>query len=116
MNDKQRYGVILAAALVLPSVPLHAQTLEQRIQALERRVEKLERPGTPQSPQAGTTVPRSKEVWRTLKRGMGMDDVRLALGEPSRMATYPTFIAWHFAGGGNIQFDNAGRITEIHEP
>jgi hypothetical protein len=81
--------------------------LEKEVQELKLRLSKLE------SPQA-TTNQQQKSVasgggwkslanWRSLKNSMSYEEVRSALGEPSRVdGGYMTY--WHYPNRGRVLF------------
>lgn len=103
-----------------PTNPAVAQTADQaeilrRLQQLEQRVERLERRGA-SSP--SRTVPQDRSVWRSIRLGMSMDQVRDLLGEPHRVSSNQYFTTWYwnYHGGGAVQFDRSGRVERIEEP
>ena len=121
-------GVLTASALCLsPGSPLLAQDeelaqLRQKVSQLESRVKELEalletcREGLKNHP-SGEMAWQNKKNWRSLKAGMSEDQVKSILGEPVKVIK-GVKILWYYPNiyGGNVSFDEKGRLTGWNEP
>lgn len=138
--------VTLAAVLVVPAIQAvqdsdRTESLTRRVQlldtmlaSLQKRVEVLERTAAapalapPPEPAAVTTgqapalperpVPTGRG-WRALRKGMSMSDVRVVLGEPTRVnASF--FTTWYYPGSrgrqATVAFDNDNLVSGWSEP
>jgi len=88
------------------------QTLAEEISAL---VSPAQLPQTAPTTQSGSPDWRDKSQWRKLQRGMSKDDVRKLLGEPGKISSAKFYEFWYYAGG-NVTFDNKGRLDYWDEP
>ena len=121
-------GVLTAFALCLSLGPsLFAQDdetsqLRQRITQLEDKVQQLEasleqcKQGL-KSLYAAEMAWQNKKNWRTLAPGMNEDQVSKILGEPVKVIKGVKTL-WYYPNiyGGNVAFDEKGRLTGWNEP
>jgi len=121
-------GVITAFALCLSlGPPLLAQDdeisqLRQRIAQLEGKVKQLEalleqcKQGQ-RSHYAEDMAWQNKKNWRSLAPGMNEEQVMKILGEPVKVIKGVKTL-WYYPNiyGGNVSFDEKGRLTGWNEP
>ncbi len=120
-------AVIVGIAIAAPAPLLHAQSdevsqLRQRVADLEQKVRELEallkefqegRKGAFENDYGW----QNKKNWRSLEVGMSEAQVKKILGEPVKVIKgvktlwyYPNFY------GGNVSFDEGGKLTGWNEP
>jgi len=63
-------------------------------------------------------IPDGKAAWRRLQVGMSQDEVRSILGEPGKINVSPPVTLWLYpdALGGNVVFDEKGKVQGWNEP
>ena len=83
-------------------------TLEKEVQELKLRLANLESPqSTPSNrPKVVATKDGWKSLanWRSLKKGMGPDDVRGVLDEPAIVRASGPFTIWNYSNRGTVTF------------
>lgn len=57
-----------------------------------------------------------KQNWRRLQKGMTKDAVTRILGEPERINRGIAYEFWYYPRGGDITFDDNGRLMSWSEP
>src|SRR5262245_53170115 len=117
----------LVAAFAATSIPAVAagqnvstDSLLRRIDSLQRRTADLERRvGELEARVRVVTsraVPASLGSWRSLRRGMKMNEVRELLGEPESVNTYASFTVWHYPDGASVNFSSDNKVDGWSEP
>jgi hypothetical protein len=98
------------------SLDAKVQRHEQTIKTLEARVAALEAQLRGRS--APVSVPKGKENWRKLHTGMKQAEVEQLFGSPTKVDSFGVLVVWRYGGldGGEVQFDDSGRVTGWHEP
>ena len=96
--------------------------LERKILDLERRIEELEQllKQSKSEERPSFELGDVSKLWRSLRIGMTMGEVRKLLGEPHRIdASQVLGESWWYRyeyKSGNIRFDSHGRIKAWSEP
>lgn len=92
--------------------------LEKEVQELKSRLTVLETPATKTSVNNKTTAQtdgwKSLANWRSLKTGMSYDDVRMTLGEPTRIAGGEVAF-WFYQNRGSVTF-HSHQLNSWTEP
>ena len=57
-----------------------------------------------------------KANWRRLQKGMTREAVARILGEPERIDRGIAFEFWYYPNGGDVDFNDSGRVTSWSEP
>ena len=111
--------------------PEYIAELESRIGLLEMRISQLEenyervlkiisganRETISTNQAARTGEPwKDKQNWRRLQLGMSTDAVVRILGNPEHIDKYPFAERWDYLGGGNVDFNEDGRVDSWSEP
>lgn len=96
------------------SIDAQMQKLEAAVKALEQRVASLESQLRERS--APASVVPSKANWRKLEKGMSANEVEQLLGSPSRVDTFSSFSKWNYASGGDVTFNDRGKVIGWSEP
>ena len=107
--------------------PLFAQEdeisqLRQKVTQLENRVKQLEAlleecKEAVKSRQDQEMAWQNKKNWRSLEAGMNEEQVKKILGEPVKVIKGVKTL-WYYPNiyGGNVSFDEKGRLTGWNEP
>ena len=122
------FEVLIALTLCLsPGSPLFAQEdeisqLRQKVTQLESRVKQLEAlleeyREAMKSRLDEEMAWQNKKNWRSLKAGMNDEEVKKLLGEPVKVIKGVKTL-WYYPNiyGGNVSFDENGRLTGWNEP
>lgn len=128
---------ILILFMFFIAVPGHARAQQAKIEELDRRVEKLEQlvgqlqrrvadlesqvQGRQERKQPVAAKSNWRQIgsWRSLRRGMTMEQVTDLLGEPGKVDAGSTFIFWYwgYPSGGSVHFDtDTNRVAGWDEP
>jgi hypothetical protein len=129
---------ILILFVFFIAVPGQARAQQAKVEELKRRVEKLEQlvgqlqrrvadlesqiQGRQERKQPVVAKGNWREIgsWRSLRRGMTMEQVTEILGEPEKVDAGSLFIYWYWGGypsGGSVHFNtDTNRVAGWDEP
>ena len=112
-NSLLRIGALCLALMMMSSISLAHDSdritqLENELKQLKQRLSNLEKPPgtavTSPKPIASADGWKSLANWRSIKKDMRIDEVRLLLGEPASVRAAGPLTYWSFPNQGTVNF------------